>query len=253
MSRNRNSGDAVLEARLEDLFEGAQGRAAPRFLGFLDERQQRIAEQTAARFRHKNYRLYGGYEGSERKYLGVFPDFLPCDDEMFPVRAITATFRKADAVSHRDVLGSLTALEIRRETIGDLLVEPGKCVMFVGETVAELILLELRMIGGTGVTLAEGIVGGLPESLPPGEIAGVVSSLRLDCICAFLTGKSREKVAAMISAGLVALNRVEADSGAGQVAEGETITIRGYGKFRLDRVEGTTKKGRIRIVCKVYR
>ena len=82
------------------------------------------------------YRFYGGYEDSERKVLGLY---FYDEIEDFPVTALEITFRKADKLTHRDFLGALMSLGIERDTVGDILVEDGRCVVFVKSEISSYI------------------------------------------------------------------------------------------------------------------
>ena len=66
-------------------------------------------------------------------------------------------------LSHRDILGSLMALGIKRETVGDILIEEGRAVVFVCGDVKEYILNQVEKIGRVGVDMTEGCSFPLPE------------------------------------------------------------------------------------------
>ena len=76
------------------------------------------------------------------------------------------------------------------------------------------------------------------------EFSFVVASPRSDCVTAALVGYSREKSGAAIKAGLVTQNYQVAMSTSQKVDVGDKISIRGKGKFVLDRIGPMTKKGR---------
>ena len=81
----------------------------------------------------------------------------------------------------------------------------------------------------------------------------VVASPRLDCVTAALVGYSREKSGAAIKAGLVTQNYQVAMSTSQKVDVGDKISIRGKGKFVLDRIGPMTKKGRLSIFGRKYK
>lgn len=59
--------------------------------------------------------LFDGSAISDASYAVVSDENTA---EQFPIKAVTFTFRKEDSVTHRDVLGSLMALGIERDTVG---------------------------------------------------------------------------------------------------------------------------------------
>ncbi len=245
--------EKALLARLADLREQAEGGSRPRFTSFLSEREALIAgeyiRQSGARGS-----LFGGYPEAARTVAGFFPPWdldRPYDDA-FPVKALTLRYPHDRSITHRDVLGSLMSLRLTRDSIGDILCGEGQCVLFALERVAPVILGELAKVGGTGVRCEEGA----PETVKRDDrfetVDGTVPSLRLDCLVKLATGKAREKSAALIEAALVFLNHTVTENTSRPFAEGDTLTVRGHGKFRVACITGPTKKGRLRVVLQKY-
>ena len=75
----------------------------------------------------------------------------------------------------------------------------------------------------------------------------------LSFIVAAVSGLSREKTKSVILSGNVTLNFIECTNISKTVNEGDTLTIRGKGKFKINGVLGETKKHRIRISIIHYR
>lgn len=249
---DKRSDDTVLEAKLRDAVRLAQSGGRPRFVGFLDERQAVLAQKLMSNMSLKNYMLWGGHDNSERVVFGAFPDFLTPGEDEFPLTGLTAVFRRCDSLSHRDFLGALLANGIQRETLGDILVEEGRCVMFVRSEITDFILSQTEKIGRVGVTLTAGASEPLPEGVNFEDFSAVVASARLDCILAAALGISREKSCEMIHAGLVMLNHEVNTSVSAAVTEGSKLSIRGKGRFVLDRLGPVTKKGRLSIAGRKY-
>ena len=65
-------------------------------------------------------------------------------------------------------------------------------------------------------------------------------------------GESREKASGWIRAGNVSLNHREELSVSAAVEEGDVLSIRGKGRFVIDRLGPVTKKGRLSIVFRKY-
>lgn len=244
--------DTVLEAKLNDCVRLAQNGGRPRFLGFLDEHGVALARRVMRGLCFQNYLLYGGHEDAERMIFGAFPDFMQPEESAFPIDAVTAQFRRCDSLSHRDFLGALLAQGIERETLGDLLVEEGRCVFFVRGEMTGYILAQVKKIGRVGVALRPGMEQPLPAAGRFEDFSAVVASARLDCIVAAAAGTSREKAAELIRAGMVLLDHVETESVSAPVAQGSLLSVRGKGRYVLDRIGPVTKKGRLSIAGRRY-
>ncbi len=246
--------DAALAARAGELFSDAiSGRLAyPKFIGFLDEYGQEIVLAAAASVGYRGVLFYGGYENSERNYLGVFPEYMPPDESKFPITPVTMRYREADKPSHRDFLGAMLALGIKREAVGDILVGAGECVAFLSDSVAGLIIGELTRVGRVGIKISEGRGGALPVGRSFLTINGTVGSERLDCVTALVTKLSREKAAALISGGSVRVNGCTEISASFRLNEGDKLSIKGCGRFVVEEFGANTKKGRVHVICKKY-
>lgn len=243
-----------LESRILDLAEASEKHYTPKFTMFLDERQSHEAGEIIKRLHYDGrFMKFGGYGGALRVMLGCFPKYSElCEDE-FPVTPVCFKFRKG-TVGHRDVLGSLMALNIKRESVGDILIyeDDGEAVAFLSSAVVPVVLDEIKKIGSEGVLV----------SVPEGrrfvrlerfeEIEGTAASLRLDCILALALKQSREKTSALIRSSGVDLNYNKEFSPSKELHEGDVFSVRGYGKFIFHKIGGTSKKNRIFVIIKKY-
>lgn len=245
------SEDQLLLARIEDAAALCDKHQYPHFIGFLDERQRAITEPFLRRF-HVTSFFWGGYAEAERTMLGVFPEGFPTDDTLFPMEALSFVYRDTIVLNHRDFLGTMLAEGIRREKIGDILCSPGYTVAFVSEEVAPFLIRQLEQVGREGVTVTEGIRRELPIERQFQTIQATVASPRLDNVVRALTGISREKAADAVLGDRVALNHLSCTSVAKTVCEGDILSIRGSGRFRVKNLSEHTKKGRLLLIAEKY-
>lgn len=252
VKQDSGESEALFYAKLDDLFDAAERKCIPKFTSFLDESRQFLAQKYLKANRRTGWMFWGGYEGAGRRMLGVFPDYMEPAPEQFPAASFTAFYRKADSLTHRDFLGSLMALGIKRDAVGDILPAEGYCLFFTTDKVEALVLDEIQKVGRTGVRVESGLHMALPEGEKFQEISGTVASLRLDCVVALLTGKSREKAGELIQGGLVAKNYLLCDSNSAAVNPGDILSVRGFGKARLAEEVRMTKKERCFITLMKY-
>ncbi len=247
-----NEDEVLLSRRLDDLFAAVQNKNVCKFTNFLDERQAMVALATIRKKHFTDYLFWGGFSEAERVILGFFPDYMQPQGEAFPIVPITVTYRKEDKLSHRDFLGALMNLMIKRELIGDILVQEGQAVLFVHQNASKLVLEELKRVGRVGVKCSASLPATLPAAHQYKELSGTISSPRLDALVAMLAGISREKASNLIKSGLVMQNCEIVDSPSNEVAQEDKLSIRGYGKYILQRIGPVTKKGRVSISCLKY-
>lgn len=238
-------------AMIGDAVELCQRRSSPVFTDFLTEAEQTEAEAIVKRA-HANYLLWGGFDGAERRMLGVFPQYEEPERALFPIDGITASFRAADSVEHRSVLGTLMAQGIERACIGDILIESGRCVFFCRGTVTRALLADVCRIGGAGVRLRQGYDEPLPAAHGFREIKVTIASARLDCVTAAIAGVGRNRAEELITAGEVMINSTVCKKVSRTVNGGDKITVRGTGKFIIDDLGAFTRKGRLILSARKY-
>ncbi len=250
-----DSADRLLEARIGDMFSRCSRNFVPVYSGFLDEHQCALAEKICRnQCGELKYMMWGGYADAQRKMLCVYNDYY--DNyimEEIPLKCLTFFYRKEDALSHRDFLGSLMAMRLKREVIGDIITAEGEAQVFVTEVAARLICSTVSKIGKVGVRIADDVSFHLENNQEFMKICGTAASMRLDCIVGIAAGLSREKSASLIRADKVSVNHLTAASVSQEVHEGDVISVRGYGRYVLGESGGLTGKGRIHINLLKYK
>jgi len=156
-------------------------------------------------------------------------------------------------LSHRDFLGSLMSLGIKRELIGDILVGQNKSYIVVQKSFCEHIIDSLTKIGNVGVVIKEcskdSVV--LLENRFE-ECRAIVSSLRIDCVVAALCNKSRAESAKLVEGERVNVNHEIITSCSKNIDMDDIVSVRSFGKFKIGKCISTTKKGRLVLSYKKY-
>ena len=172
--------------------------------------------------------------------------FLPVDcwEDPYPISALQLTWPHQSAPTHRDLLGSVMGLGIRRGLIGDIVVEPEQAYLFAETAMCQHIASVLASAGR--VHLQVELLGELPTPQPPEgrEVRDTVSSPRLDAVVAGGFSISRAKAAALINAGHVKLRHTPCLRADAHVAQGDVISVRGLGRLKLYEIGQQTRKGR---------
>lgn len=246
MGYTNNAEDKLLLSKAYDAIALSERTGCPRFLGFLNEHELSYLRANISPKRDVSY--FGGYPDAVRVMLGA-----AADEYSFPIVALEFSYKPEFDLRHRDFLGSLMALGLRRETIGDILCEKGRAVAFVRDDIADFILSQVDKIGRVGVKIAYADLTDLPVPDDTEELSFTLSSLRLDAFVAAVTNLSREKAARLIKSELVMIDHVISTDVSKPLSVGATVTIRKYGKYVLSEDAGLTRKGRLRISVKHFR
>lgn len=233
---------------------------------FMDPHQRSIAKRVL-RDMGIHAIFDGGYPSAERVLAMFLPDYMLYDSENaqmeaiktgseYPLSLIQVTYRKnqyTKELTHRDYLGALMNLGIKRETLGDILVHEDRGQIITLSEIAPFIAQNLKQVGRAGVEvqMAELTQMELP-TYKTEEKTSTVASLRLDAIVAEGFNLSRSEAAAFIEAGKVFLQFEECTNVSKNVEEGSTITLRGMGRFVLEKVGGNSKKNRIFVTIKRF-
>lgn len=249
--------DRILLAKVMDRAEQTRQRDIPTYTDFLTPQQQLQAMDLLhqAGFPENSYVRLGGYEDAERRLLLFLPDWLEPEDAetQSPIHCLRAGYRAEYGLTHRDLLGSLMGLGIVREKVGDILVCEESCDLLVQESVTEFLLHNWFTAGRAHLEVHEVELCNIHvPQLRCQEVRDTVSSMRLDAIAATGFKLARGKAAALIEGGKVQVNWracVKLDK---LLEEGDVVSARGFGKFELTEVGGTTRKGRTSIVVKRY-
>lgn len=197
--------------------------------------------------------FYGGYQDAERVILINLPDytFLENENPLTVIRAVKAEGSRE--LTHRDYLGSLVGLGIKRELLGDILVREDGADIIAMEDIADFILMNYCKAGRTNLSLTQCDIKDLivPEQKKQ-IITDTVASLRLDSVVASAFGLSRGKASEAITRGIVFVNHMETTKPDFQVGEGDKITLRGKGKACLSEIGGRSRKDRQYITIERY-
>lgn len=193
--------------------------------------------------------LFGGFEDAERKMVAFVSDF---EEPLFPISVIKVTSPRLKNLSHRDFLGSILGLGIKREKCGDIIITEDECYVFLHSDVSSFVVNSLTKVGREGVKVQE---VSLSEIVLPQRnfepVTGTVASLRLDAVVSLFIGKGRGACCEFISAGLVFVNGVCALKNDMHLADGDVISVRGRGKAILQ-TGGRSKKDRLFITLNKY-
>lgn len=249
---NLSADDNILLKQILDWIYLAENKYAKKFSFFLNENQSVLCQRIFESQKFESYSFYGGYENAKRKLLCVHSPYEKVAENDFPLEPLLFKYRKADNLSHRDFLGTLMALNIARNTIGDIIITDSSTQVFVYDKIAPVIIDNISKIGSVGVCISKGKMDNINVSDKFQRISGTVSSLRLDCVLSLILRLSREKIKMLIATKDINVNYMSINKPDYQLKESDVFSVRGYGKFIFESVDRITKKDRFHITIKKY-
>lgn len=241
----------LLKNRFTELSKRAYDRGIWTFSEFLS-----LAEQDLLlRLRLPSpVSLEGGFDGAERR-LAVFGSEELCGYvEAAPivcVRISPVNDKFADDLTHRDFLGSLMALGVRREVLGDIAIKENRGYLFCLDTIADYLCRNLCSVRRTTVKCEICEVPEIVTEKPPVKNL-VVASERLDAVVSAVYRLSRSESQGLVHDGKVYLNGRQVISASAEIPDGTAISVRGFGRFVYEGIERETRRGRLGVLVRIY-
>ncbi|QHS22183.1 RNA-binding protein [Virgibacillus sp. MSP4-1] len=222
---------------------------------FLDPREQIILSSVIGNHPDMNLHFFGGDDQTERKRAILAPFYEEIHNEDFDIVVLQSKFaRKFVEITHRDVLGALMSLGIKRKKAGDLMVVDDTVQIVADKELATFLELHLTGIKKTRLQFTSVPLDEMkpsPEQWQKKE--GTVSSLRLDTVMKEIYNLSRNKTSEWIQKGYVKVNHRVVENPAFQMEEGDMISVRKKGRSKLIQISGQTKKEKWRILTGVLK
>lgn len=226
--------DRMLIGNILDKYKKYSTTGINTYSNFLNMEKLNIVTKYLDNKRIK-YNIYKPYDFLEKSII-VFGDYLDY-----------VTFYKAevsDKINHSNILGTLFSLGLEDDMIGDIFVEDGYFYYTNLTRMNNFLENSLTMIKHEPIKLkkVDEIVL-LKEHFQKNSI--LVSSMRLDNILSKIINKSRRIINEMIEDKQILLNYNEIKSSSINLVEGDILSIRKYGKYKIGNIDGITKKNNL--------
>jgi RNA-binding protein YlmH len=231
--------DQVLEWQ-----ETVKRQYAPKLTDFLDPREQQIVQSVIGRDDEVRVSFFGGAPFVERKRALLYPPYFQPQKEDYEIALFEVHYAsKFVTLEHRQVLGALMSLGLRRGKFGDILRKEEQIQFLTANEVAEYVRLHLHAIGKATVSLEQKPLSDIMMLEETWEDALItVSSLRLDAILSQAFHISRQKMQSVIENGLVKVNWKVVEQAHFECGQGDVLSARGFGRCKIMDIEGKTKK-----------
>lgn len=178
-----------------------------------------------------------------KNYSGEIPDF---NLVYFKINGKN----KFKNLLHKDFLGTIMSLGIKREILGDLIVKDNISYGVIFQENYKIVE-NIDRISNVPVKVEIAKEEEVPKTNFK-KIIITVSSLRLDSVISGIKNISRQRGADEIIKGNVMVNYVISKEKSLEIKEDDILSIRKFGKFKIGDEISVNKKGKIRINIKEY-
>ncbi len=258
-----NNKDVLISHAL-DLKEKAATECYITFTNFMsvDELSELIKKETVNNAYVETF-YFGGYLEAERRIAVFVPKFLNLEESSLsgylkendytPVSLLKIQKDRFSSLTHRDYLGGIMGLGVKREMIGDIIVNDNGCDLFCMDSVSDYICANFRQAGRGQLVVKRTDLSEFDANASKTEMMFVsVASMRLDCLVAAAFKLSRTNAVNSIIQGFVYVNGEQILKTDYSLKQGDKLVLRGKGKTVIDEILGESKKGRLHINIKKY-
>lgn len=210
---------------------------------FLDPFEQKTLAEIAKK-NSIDICFLGGNPDAERKIFVANYYYEP----LYEPNYISVLEFEASNIHHPDVLGALLSLGIDRNDIGDISILDNKVEFVISTEQASFVEFNITKIKNGSVNIKVKKDSKLDLIKPKYEdYTGFVSSLRIDNLLSLFLSTSRTKAKEIVKYRLVKVDFQIIEDPSYQVDEGCLISVRRFGRFVFDRIDGYSKKGNYHI------
>lgn len=251
MKKNAHSDDFEWLSRCEDFEQSVLKYKSVRFSHFVSPHEVAVFKSRCRLHPDVKVRTFGGSQDAERVILGFYPDFSDVENEDFPI--VSLKISNIGSATHRDVLGSVLGLGIKREMIGDIYFDDGYAVVMCEKSAADYVMYNLKTVGRQNVDITicpQDVTFSLEHKF---EVVNViVSSPRLDAVVSAVCKMSRSEASKHIITDNVNVNFMVENNPDKKITDGDIVSVRHHGRFLIESALGETRKGRIILEIKKY-
>jgi len=151
-------------------------------------------------------------------------------------------------------MGAVLGIGIERSVVGDIVIlEENTAVIICDDAISPFLESNLDSVGKDKVKVSK---LALDENFAPqrsyAQINDTVASARLDCVVGALCSLSREKARQTVLDGAVEVDYEVREQPDKEVKPVCIVSVRGFGKFRINSLSDKTKKGRFRLEAEKF-
>lgn len=234
--------------KIANLIVKAQLNYEPVLTDFFNPREKFIAQSLIGRYEGIKLAAFGGYHFAERQRVLFYPDYFRYVKQDFKLALMQINYpEKFAKLHHGQILGTLANSGIKRDVIGDIITDGCHWQFLTEEKLSDYLKNEITRIGKINVRLEQVDMNKLITPINSwNQQVILLSSLRLDSFISSAFKISRSKAKTLVANDLIQVNWAEVSQADYQIAKFDIISVRRYGRIRLDKILGETRKQKLK-------
>lgn len=263
LSKEQKNEDKVLIANVLDKIKNSQKRNSFENTNFLNMREQALIKNILLMRKFENYEFFGGVEQAERKILFIYSEKvmqyeaekLKIKNEKIKCLNIDLPKEEYGKYTHKTYLGAIMKLGIKREMIGDIIyTNQGAQIIFEND-IEKFLLSNIPLLTRFKKAKIEiSDINTIKFIKPQTETRRiVVPSMRLDAIISEIARCSRNTANDLLKQEKIFLNFKEEIIGSKKVKEGDIISIRGKGRFKVNKILNETRNQKLALEIETFK
>lgn len=237
-------GDELFCRQIMDYKERVEKRYTYVLTDFLNPHEANVAASLIGKNGDVQIAFFGGIENAEMVRAMLYPSTFVMSKEDFEICVMEVRYPgKFVKISHRDVLGALMHLGLKRELYGDIVVADDVAYFACVASMADYLLANLKMVGRGSVQIKK-TDKTIIHKQEYRSVMLSVASFRLDVIISEAFHLSRKEASQYIQSNFVKVNYKEVVQSNYLCHNMDIISLRRHGRVKLVDLERINKKGK---------
>lgn len=238
------AGDELFCRQIMDIKNRVEERFYPELLDFMNPHEIEVAQKLIGRHNGVQIAFSGGILEAEMQRGLIYPDGYVVEDEDFEIAVMEVRYPgKFVKITHRDVLGALMHLGLKRELYGDIVVEKDIAYFACNAKMADYLLANLKMVGRGSIQIKR-TDKKLTHHQDYHQSIVSIASFRLDVIIAEAFRLSRKEATANIQSNFVKVNYKEVVQTNYLCHNNNIISLRRHGRVKITDLKKVNRKGK---------
>lgn len=238
------AGDELFCRQIMDYKERVEERNTYVLTDFMNPHEASVASSLIGKNNEVQIAFFGGIENAEMVRAILYPHTFEVSKEDFSISVMEVRYPgKFVKISHRDVLGALMHLGLKRELYGDIVVEDDAAYFACISNMADYLLANLKTVGRGSVQVKK-TEKTITHKQEYRSVLLSVASFRLDLIIAEAFHLSRKEASSYIQSNFVKVNYKEVVQSNYLCHNMDIISLRRHGRVKFVDLDKINKKGK---------